>query len=110
MTVKDLDTIDARIDEDGHQVNAVLELRGVKVSERVPRQVLNWDDERQLAHMDSVTKRLRLRLQRKLARDFPEIYDTFVKRGARDPERIERLRSARAQMAEKVRKRAKIRD
>lgn len=107
MTVKELDTIDARVDEDGHQVTSVLELNGAKVSERIPRQVLKYDDERQMEYLDGVTKRLRLKLQRKLARDYPEVYDVFVKRGARDPERIERLRKSRADMAERVKKRAK---
>lgn len=103
---KDLNEIEAKIDEDGHRIVASLAFKGMVVSERISREIHKLTDGQQLAELEKVTQRLRKKLQRKIVREDPS-YGVAIKRGRADPDRLERLAKTRVDMAAAVKKRAK---
>jgi hypothetical protein len=103
---KDINEIEAKIDEDGHRIVASLAFKGLAVRERISREIHKLTDEEQLAELEKVTQRLRKKLQRKLVRENPA-YGVAIKRGRVDPERLERLAQVRAAMAKRIRERVK---
>lgn len=51
----------------GAAIYAVVRLGGIFVEERIPRQVMQWEDEKQAWYFAAVAKRLKMALARKIA-------------------------------------------